>query len=212
MGQRNSTQRSNGCKKPTRLPLPWALWQEIALLLDIKDIAMFVRVCHEAAESHRRQPMCPLELDLTNRVFASGKPPVPPNLARWSRLKVLDLSGHSAMPMPHALLKSRLPPGLEELRWSGVHTSLSLHGDFWVDVLCEPRSPLCEPRSPRKHIPFFFFSLCVSLKDEQDRLRGQHLLNFWYDEGTASKRFEIGAEIMDLWRKMVIDIGCKTRN
>lgn len=90
MGQRSS--RSSRCKSsPTRLPLPWALWQEIALLLDINDIAMFARVCREAASNHRREPMSPLELDLTNRVFSGGKSPVPPNLARWTRLKVLDL-------------------------------------------------------------------------------------------------------------------------
>lgn len=106
---KSNTETQTRKGKPTRLPLPWALRQEIAALLDISDVIMFIRVCREAFTSHRREPMCPSELDLTHRL-------VPPDLSRWIRVKVLDLSGHSAV----ATQASGLPPGLEDLRWSGA--------------------------------------------------------------------------------------------
>jgi hypothetical protein len=59
-------------------------------MLKISEIVRLVQVCREAAQTHGRVPLCPLELDLTWKQVSLDSL----HIERWTRLKVLDVSGH----------------------------------------------------------------------------------------------------------------------
>lgn len=52
-------------RQPRWVSLPWVLWQQAARCLTMSEIASLLLVCREFAETHKTDPLCPLDLDLT---------------------------------------------------------------------------------------------------------------------------------------------------